>query len=71
MSTGIEVEALVKKRGDRAIVDGVSFAIDLEGPRAVHPVESGGAPVHFYVLRLQLPAAPPFDLPFTVQAGGW
>jgi hypothetical protein len=50
---------------------GVSFAIDLDRARAVHPVRAGGAPVHFYVLRLRLPAAPPFDLPFTVKSGGW
>ena len=53
-------------RGD----GGISFAIDLEPPRA-HRTRGSAEPAYFHSLRLQLPGAPPVDLPFTLRAGGW
>lgn len=59
--------------GDTLLRDdgGISFAIDLEPSRTVHPTPWSAGRWSFYRLRFRLVEAPPFDLPFTVRAGGW
>lgn len=50
---------------------GVDFSVELDRPRAEHAVIWSPRPVRIYRLRLEVPAAPPFDLPFTLATGGW
>lgn len=50
---------------------GVAFAVQLARPRAEHVTYRTSRPQRIYRLLLEVPAAPPFDLPFTLTTGGW